>query len=120
MATSTESSPKLALRLPLRVIGMLVLVAGLTTSWWVWRTQDRDQELEQEQLNNPSAPLAISDSRKQSRNVEIYYGKTGVLVERWSERLEPWLHGKSLVGIIAVLSAITATGCFFLASRLPD
>jgi hypothetical protein len=120
MVTLTESGPKLALRLPLRVIGALILVAGLTASWWVWRTQDRDQELEQEQLNNPSAPLAVSDSRKQSRNVEIYYGKTGLLVERWSERLEPWSHGKPLAEIIAVISLVSATGCFFLAARLPN
>ena len=49
MATPIASCPKLALRLPLRIIGVLILVAGFTASWWVWRTQDRDLDLAQEQ-----------------------------------------------------------------------
>jgi hypothetical protein len=108
------------LRLPLRIIGAVILVLGVATSGWVWRAQERDQSSALDPLNNPSAPLAISDSRKQSRNVEMYYGETGLLIERWSERLEPWTHGKPLAEVIAVISLVTATGCFFLAARLPD
>jgi hypothetical protein len=111
--------PRLKLRLRLRVIGALILVVGLVVSWRVWQGPERDPSSALDP-NSPSAPLAISDSRKQSRNVEMYYGKTGLLMERWSERLEPWTHGKPLAEIIAVFSLLTATGCFFLAARLSD
>jgi hypothetical protein len=118
--TATAPVPRLKLRLPLQVIGALILVVGFALASRVWHAQEPEPFSAQDQLNDPSAPLAISDSRKQSRNVEIYYGKTGLLMEKWSERLDPWMHGKRLAVIIAVISLGAATGCFFLSVRLPE
>jgi hypothetical protein len=108
-----------ALSLGLRVAGVAILLAGLATAAWIWRTQGLGDQLKtEEQLADPSAPLAISDSRKQSRQLEIYYGKTGLLVEQWSEDLEHLTHGKPLAKLILVLSCLTAFGCFLTDHRL--
>ena len=72
-----------------------------------------------ERSDNPSDPLAISDSKKQTRQVEIYYGKTGVLMERWSEDWEILTHGKGLAKSVVVVSSLTAAACFLIATRLP-
>lgn len=101
--------------LALRLLGVLVLLMGLGSAALIWRADDRAAE----QLTNPAAPLAASDSRKQSREIEIYYGKTGVLMERWREELGDLTHGKPLAKLIAVFTLIAACGCFYLAERWP-
>ncbi|HWX21029.1 MAG TPA: hypothetical protein VN578_14105 [Candidatus Binatia bacterium] len=98
-------------------LGIVILLAGLGRAVLVWRAQDRiDRENEAMQTANPAAPLPPLDSRKHVRDVEIYYGKLGVL----AEEAEEWLHGKPLAKAIAVVSIITAIGLFLVAVRLPD
>jgi hypothetical protein len=53
---------------------------------------------------------------KHVRDVEIYYGQLGVLLEEADELL----HGKPLAKTSAVVSVITATGLFLVAARFPD
>jgi hypothetical protein len=107
------------MRSALNLAGLLILIAGLTSAAFIWRAHQNDIEKEDEQLANPAAPLALSDSRKQSRQIEIYYGKTGVLFERWSEKLQTLSHGKPLAKVIVVVSLITAASCFLTATRVP-
>jgi len=93
-----------------------VLVVGLGSAGLIWRAQDRiERQDEAAQAANPADPLSPLDSRKHVRDVEIYYGKTGVLVEEAGEML----HGKPLAKTIAVVSVMTATGLFLVAARLP-
>jgi hypothetical protein len=95
----------------------MVLVAGLGSAVLIWRAQDRiEREDEAAQIANPGAPLSPLDSRRQVRDVEIYYGKLGVLMEEADELL----HGKPLAKTIAVVSVITAAGLFLVAARLRD
>lgn len=83
----------------------------------IWRAQDQtEREEAAEQAANPSAPLAPLDSRKQVRDVEMYYGQLGVLVEEAEELLQ----GKALAKTIAFVSVIMATGLFLVAARLRD
>ena len=96
----------------------MVLLLGFISAAVVWRTQGNGGKESADEAANPAAPLATSDSRKQSREVEIYYGKTGLLLERWSERAVGLAHGKPLAKLIAVVSSLTAVGCFFVAARL--
>ncbi|HZR16147.1 MAG TPA: hypothetical protein VFE51_02365 [Verrucomicrobiae bacterium] len=113
------STPNFGARLQrsLKAVGWIILVSGLTSSALIWHAHARDKEV----LNDPAdpmAPLATSDSRKQSRQVEIYYGKTGLLFERWSEKAAELSHGKPLAEMVFGISLIAALGCFFVSSRV--
>ncbi len=105
------------LRSRLNWLGVVVLVAGLGSAVLIWRAQDRiEREAEAAQSADPSAPLSPLDSRKQVRDVEMYYGKLGVL----TEEAEELLHGKPLAKTIGVVSVLTAAGLFLFAARLGD
>ncbi|MGD0262556.1 MAG: hypothetical protein ABSD29_22560 [Verrucomicrobiota bacterium] len=83
----------------------------------IWRAQDRiERENEAAQTADPAAPLSPLDSRRQVRDVQLYYGNVGVLMEKADELL----HGKPLAKTIAVVSVITAAGLFLVAARFPD
>ncbi len=62
-----------------------------------------------------AAPLEPDDSRRYTHDVELYYGKTGLLMDKCTRWLEGLMHGKSLARTIAVTSLIGATGCFLIA-----
>jgi hypothetical protein len=104
-------------RAGLNWFGAMVLVAGLGSAVLIWRAQDRiDRENEAAQSADASAPLSPLDSRKQMRDVEMYYGKVGVL----EEEAEELLHGKPLAKTIGVISVLTAAGLFLVAARLGE
>jgi hypothetical protein len=95
--------------------GIIILVVGLGSAVLIWRAQDLiDRQNEAAQIANPAAQLSLLDSRKQTRDLEMYSGKVGVLMLK----AEELLHGKPLANTIAVGSVITATGLFLLAARL--
>jgi hypothetical protein len=103
-------------RSALNWLAVLVLVAGLVSAELIWRAQDRlDREAEAAQAD-PTAPLSPLDSRRQVRDVEMYYGKLGVL----TEEAEELFHGKPLAKTIGVVSILSATGLFLFAARLRD
>lgn len=103
-------------RSALNWLAVAVLVAGLGSAVLIWRAQDRlDREAEAAQAD-PNAPLSPLDSRQQMRDVEIYYGKLGVL----TEEAEELLHGKPLAKTIGGVSILSAIGLFLLAARLRD
>ena|SRR5579862_3313619 len=107
------------LRAVLNYLGVLVPLVGFVSAAIIWHASEGAPTGGQD-ADNPAAPLSASDSRKQSREIEIYYGKTGVLMERWREGLETMSHGKPLAKMILVISSITGVGCLLLATRLPD
>jgi hypothetical protein len=103
-------------RCALNWLAAIVLVAGLGSAVFIWRAQNRlDREAEAAQAD-PSAPLSTLDSRRQMRDVEMYYGKLGVLTEEATELL----HGKPLAKTIGVVSVFTASGLFLVAARMRD
>jgi len=105
-------------RLILNLLGLVILLAGYSGAALVWRAQDRiDQANAGDQAVNDAAPLSPLDSRKDTRQLEVYYGKTGLLMEGWMEWAESLTHGKPLAKTIIVLSSATAIGCFIAASR---
>ena len=58
-------------------------------------------------------PLSPEDSRRYTHDVEVYYGETGLLMEKWQRSLEEWTQGKPLAKLIAAGSLILATGLFY-------
>ena len=107
------------LRSALNWLGLAILLAGLVSAALIWRTSKPDSANPDQERIDPSTPLAPSDSRKQTRQIEIYYGKTGVLAERWREEIERFKSGRALAKLVVVVSLIAAFGCFLLASRQP-
>ncbi len=96
-------------------LGVGILVVGLGSAAWIWHSQDLvDRQNEAAQAVDPATPLAPLDSRKHVRDVEIYYGRLGVLMEE----AEGLLHGKPLAKTIGIGSVVAAAGLFLLAARL--
>jgi len=95
----------------------VILLVGLASALWIWRDQDElERAQEAAQAASPGLRLAPLDSRKHVRDMEIYYGKLGVL----AEQAEELFHGKALAKTIAVGSALTALGLVLAAARLSD
>lgn len=105
-------------RLALHIAAIVILVTGFTAAFIIWPAHALEGDANQ--TANPALPLAPSDSRKQSRQIEIYYGKTGVLFERWSENIESLAQGKTLAEAIAFSSALLTLSCAFAAARIRD
>src|SRR5579863_7214640 len=92
--------------------GVVILLVGLSSAALVWRAQDRiERESQAAQIANPATPLPPLDSGKHVRDVEIYYGKVGVLLEKADELFQ----GKTLAETIAFAAVIIASGLFFVA-----
>jgi hypothetical protein len=105
------------MRLILHLLGLVILLAGYTEAALVWRGQDRIDQANADLAANPAAPLPPLDSKKDTREIELNYGKTGLLLESWTEWAESLTHGKPLAKTIIVISSLTAIGCFLVASR---
>jgi len=100
-------------QLILNVLGVVILLAGYSAAAHVWLAQDRlDRENDGNQTANDATPLGPLDSRKDTRQIELYYGKTGLLMESWTEWAESLTHGKRLAKTIIILSSAAAIGCF--------
>ncbi len=100
-------------RFTLNLVGVVILGAGLSTAASIWLTQDRIERQRSAGDSSMTGPLAPEDSRRYTRDVEIYYGETGLLMEKWRRWLEEWTQGKPLAEVIAVASLILAGGLFY-------
>jgi hypothetical protein len=93
----------------LRIIGIIVLLAGIVGAGMVYWMGTRSPDFS----NDPS--MAGYD-RAETRQMGILYGTQGLLIEEWSNDLK---QPGTQATIIAVVSAIIASGCFYFA-RLSD
>jgi hypothetical protein len=59
--------------------------------------------------------LPPEDSRRYTHDVELYYGKSGLLLDKATHWLEGLSRGKPLAWTIAVASLVLAGGCLFIA-----
>jgi hypothetical protein len=97
----------------LKLLGLLILLAGVGSAVVIWETQDR---IDRQDIEGTTA-LAPEDSRRYTHDVEQYYGKSGLLADKWTRWFEGLAHGKGLAKTIAVVSMVAASGCF-LSGRL--
>jgi hypothetical protein len=96
-------------------IGAGILLVGLGSAAWIWHEQDLiDRQQDAAQAAGGASPLAPEDSRRHVRDVEIYYGKLGLLMEQ----AEGLFHGKPLAKTIGVISVVAAAGLFLVSARL--
>jgi hypothetical protein len=112
------SIPAAKRRWILHMVGVVILLAGYSSAILLWRAQDRIDQKNADLIGNEAAPLRTLDSKKDSRQVEVYYGKTGLLLERWTEWAESLTHGRPLAKVLIVFSSAVAIGCFLVAGRM--
>jgi hypothetical protein len=105
--------------LTLNLIALLILLVGFGSAISIWRAQDRidRQDRKRRPVDIAAAPLAPDDSGRYTRDVEIYSGKTGLLLDKWTRWLQGLAHGKPLAKAIAALSLVVASG-FFLVAKI--
>jgi hypothetical protein len=96
-------------------IGIVVLLLGLAIAAIVYRTgQSRSVPQSNAAGDWRDSTLSTQDSKVSSRDVELYYGKVGMLVVKlqdWSKRPE------SRAVLIATISTLTSLACFRAAHR---
>jgi hypothetical protein len=100
------------IRFMLKVLGVIILVAGLSTAASIWLTQDRIDKQSNAGEADITGPLSPEDSRRYTHDVEVYYGQTGLLMEKWRRWWEEWTQGKHLAELIAVAAVLSASGLF--------
>jgi hypothetical protein len=100
----------------LKIVGAAIFLIGLAVAAGIWIAQDRIDRQESRQGDDPDQ-VATLDSRKDVRQLELYYGKSGLIAEGWTEWLQSLAHGKRLAATIAIVSAILGGGCFLAAAR---
>jgi hypothetical protein len=102
------------------MLGAVIIVGGFVAAGSNWYSQDVVERQARARQTNDLAgaaaaePLPPDDSRRYTHDVEMYYGKTGMLLDSWTRVLESWTHGKRLSVVIAIGSLVVAGGCFFL------
>ena len=99
-------------------MGTVVLVIGLGSALWIWVAQDRLERQKAGQAGEATGQLPDLDSRKDVRELQMYYGQSGVLMEEATEWLESLAHGKRLAATVAVASLVVGIGCFLAAAYL--
>jgi hypothetical protein len=94
----------------LRMIGFIVLVLGIGGAgilyWLRTRSPDFSDDLSM-----------VGYNRAETRQMGQLYGKSGLLIEEWSEDLKQ--PGTQAI-IIVVVSTLIAAGCFYFARLLDD
>jgi hypothetical protein len=104
-------------RLILNLLGLIVLIAGISSAASIWLAQDRIDRQANAGATNATEPLSPEDSRRYTHDVELYYGETGMLMEKWKRWIHEMTQGKPLADTIAVASLILASGLFYVASN---
>jgi len=100
--------PRRAQRVPgrrLRVIGVLILIFGISLAGLVYWLETRAAHPTLEELMPGS-------SQANSRQMGILYGHAGVVMWEWREQL---MRPRTQAGIIIAAASIVAFGCFRVA-----
>jgi hypothetical protein len=112
-------------RFQLRALGLVVLLVGLVSALLIyWSGADASKppgnpEESDMGYENQDFNLSFADSKKATREMAIYYGQFGLVVEKWSRWLEELQQPRPMAAMIAAGSALFAAGCFAAARRRP-
>ncbi len=90
-------------------LSIAVLVTGFICAGWIWATQGSRPDENEIKIRGTLSP---DDSAKYQRQVEIYSGRVGVLVEKWTREAAALSYGKPLAVTVAVGSIVVAGACF--------
>ena len=101
-------------RTAFNTLGILIFLLGTGSAGLIhWNArQSKVQKTSAVQGTWQDGTLATQDSKKSSRDVEMYYGKAGMV----AVRLRDWFEQpESLAIILATISTLAALACFLLA-----
>jgi hypothetical protein len=99
------------------LLAVTVLICGLGIATSIWLAQDRADRQASAGATDITGPPSPQDSRRYTHDVELYYGTTGLLMDKWRRWWEAMTHGKPLATTLAVVSLAVAGGCFYLAAN---
>ena len=99
----------------LNYTGIVILLAGICIGEFIyWRSLHGGAGAGDED------PLLWQyDSRLYQREIEVNVGTFGLIMDQWSRSFAKLKEPGPLAITIAVVSMLTAGGCFFVASRMP-
>ncbi len=92
------------------MIGVIVLALGIAAAGVVYWIGTRSPD-----LSNDLSMLGFN--RAETRQMGQLYGKSGLLIEQWTEDLKQ--PGTQAI-IIVIFSTVIAAGCFYFARLLDD
>jgi hypothetical protein len=92
----------------LRLIGIVVLALGIGGAGLVYWLGTRSPDVSDD-------VSMLGYNKAQTRQMEQLYGKSGLLIEEWTNDLKQ--PGTQAI-LIMVVSALVATGCFYFARLL--
>ncbi len=103
-------------------IAALVLLVGLGSAAFLYWTAEHHAPgvLGYEAGGGEVYPILPGDSKKYLRDLEIYGGKSAVLVEEFKSWFLGLWHGKSLAWIVAGMTLFVSAGLFYAAGRRPS
>jgi hypothetical protein len=101
----------------LKLLAVVILVSGLGAASSIWLAQDRLERQRSSEGPNVTEPLSPEDSRRYTRDVEVYYGESGLLMDKWRRWFEEWTRGKPLAELIGAASVILAAGLFYVGAN---
>ncbi len=103
---------------------VVVLVAGLGGSAWIYRTADDGPDLSGAYqiviVDGVPRAVAPNESKAYVRELQRFGGKMALVIDdidRWWDGL--W-HGRSLAITVAFLTVLTAFALYFIALALPE
>jgi hypothetical protein len=99
----------------LNYIGIFILLAGMGVGEFIyWRSLQGGSGIDDE-----DPLLSQYDSRVYQRNVQMYVGTFGLIMDQWSRAVAKLEEPRPLAITITVVSMLAAGGCFMVASRMP-
>jgi hypothetical protein len=108
-------------RFRLNLLGVVLLIVGLTASAWIFLTgsDDRSDVIGYEVVDGKAYPVTTSDSKLYRHDLERFGGKAAVFADdlaRWFAGL--W-RGRKLALTLAALTIVVTFVCFRAAERIP-
>ena len=101
----------------LAVIAIIILVVGLLSSIWIYRTAETGgSSLGYEASGGSVYPINPDDSRKYRHDLELYGGKANVMADEFRRWLAGLFQGKTLGITLAVITVAISLGLFYAAN----
>lgn len=110
------------LRESLILIGAIIMLIGLGSAVFIYQSagDNSGSVLGYEIIDGSAYPIRPEDSRMYRRDLELYGGKSAVVVDDFSRWFVGLWHGKSLAFTVAGISIFISFMFFFAATRLPS